>query len=176
MNGSAAQQVVQDDLPGASAAAVDSIPEAVTPESTTLENTALENAAHGGFAPELHRLLKVLSTLFLDNVRHLEETVSQVTDLIARDGLPDKQLIVTLQSFDRLKQEFEALGGALAHYADAAKDPLSGEALAQFGRQVIGTIALADLRVRLLEKLQPTEPAVTLSDPSDDEVDIDVVF
>jgi hypothetical protein len=156
MDGSAAQQLEQTDLPGKSA--------------------ARNEGAHVGFAPELHRLLKVLSTLFLDNVRHLEDTVSQVTDLITRDGKPDKELIVTLQSFDRLKQEFEALGGALAHYADAAKGPLSGEALAQFGRQVIGTIALADLRVRLLDKLQPTAPAVVLSDPPVEEVDVDVVF
>jgi hypothetical protein len=156
MDGSAAQQLEQTDLPG--------------------ESAAQDESAHVGFAPELHRLLKVLSTLFLDNVRHLEDTVSQVTDLITRDGLPDKELIVTLQSFDRLKQEFEALGGALAHYADAAKGPLSGEALAQFGRQVIGTIALADLRVRLLDKLQPTAPAVVLSDPPAEEVDVDVVF
>jgi hypothetical protein len=156
MDGCVAQQLEQEELPG--------------------DGTAQESSAHVGFAPELHRLLMVLSTLFLDNVRHLEDTVSQVTDLITRDGLPDKELIVTLQSFDRLKQEFEALGGALAHYADAAKGPLSDEALAQFGRQVIGTIALADLRVRLLDKLQPTAPAVALADPPAEEIDIDVVF
>ena len=161
MDGSAAQQLEQTDLPG---------------EGAAQNGEARESSSHEGFAPELHRLLKVLSTLFLDNVHHLEETVSQVTDLITRDGKPDKELIVTLQSFDRLKQEFEALGGALAHYADAAKGPLSGEALAQFGRQVIGTIALADLRVRLLDKLQPTAPAVVLSGPPAEEVDVDVVF
>jgi hypothetical protein len=153
MHGSAAQQVEQDAQAG-------------------------DGAAHSGFAPELHRLLKVLSTLFLDNVRHLEDTVSQVTDLITRDGRPDKELIVTLQSFDRLKQEFEALGGALAHYADATQGPLSGEELAQFGRQVIGTIALADLRVRLLDRLhcEAPPPAIVLSDPSAEEIDIDVIF
>jgi hypothetical protein len=156
MDDCAAQQLEQEELPG--------------------DGAAQESSAHVGFAPELHRLLKVLSTLFLDNVRHLEDTVSQVTDLITRDGRPDKELIVTLQSFDRLKQEFEALGGALAHYADAAKGPLSGEALAEFGRQVIGTIALADLRVRLLDRLQPAAPAVTLSDPPAEEIDVDVVF
>jgi hypothetical protein len=170
MSGSAAQQVEQDELPGESAA------QETTHDNAAHESAAHEDAAHGGFAPELHRLLKVLSTLFLDNVHHLEETVSQVTDLITRNGLPDKELIVALQSFDRLKQEFEALGGALAHYADAAKGPLTGEALAQFGRQVIGTIALADLRMRLLDKLQPTAPSIALSDPPAEEIDIDVVF
>ncbi|MET0868318.1 MAG: hypothetical protein ABWY35_09460 [Pseudorhodoplanes sp.] len=160
MTGFAAWQVGQDELRGESAA----------------QDTAYDNAAHAGFAPELHRLLKGLSTLFLDNVRHLEDAVSQVTELVTRDGMPDKKLIVALQNFDRLKQEFEALGGALAHYADAADGPLTDEALAQFGRQVIGTIALADLRMRLLDHLRPAAPAIALSDPPAEEIDVDVVF
>jgi hypothetical protein len=43
---------------------------------------------------------------------------------------------------------------------------------------VIGTIALADLRVRLLDRLHSDAPplAIALSDPPAEEIDIDVVF
>ena len=61
--------------------------------------------------------LAVFAALLLDNVLRLDETVGRVTDLVIGSGRPDKELIVTLQSFDRLKQEFEALGDALTRYA-----------------------------------------------------------
>ena len=126
--------------------------------------------------PEMGRLLTVFASVFLDNVRHLEETVSQVTELVSRDGRPDKQLIVTLQSFDRLKQEFEALGNALSCYADSDHLPLSGEAMALLARH-IDDIALADLKGRLLERLHPrAATALPMNDPNDDEINIDVVF
>jgi len=125
------------------------------------------------------RLLTVFAALFLDNVRSLEDTVSQVTDLVTRDGRPDNELIVTLQSFDRLKQEFEALGAALALYADSEHVPVpAGEGFAQFARHVIDAIVLADLRDRLLSQLQNrTQTFVpSLPEPSADEIDVDVIF
>ncbi len=128
--------------------------------------------------PEVGRLLTVFASLFLDNVRHLEETVSQVTELVTRDGRPDKELIVTLQSFDRLKQEFEALGAALARYADSEHMPqLSGEALTLLSRHVIDDIALADLKDRLLDRLHHSAATeLPLNEPGDDEINIDIVF
>jgi hypothetical protein len=125
---------------------------------------------------EVGRLLAVFATLFLDNVRNLEDTVSRVTNLITRDGRPDKEMIVTLQSFDRLKQEFEVLGAALARYADLDHaPPLSREQLARLSKDVIDTITLADLRQRVLQRLNST-PSPTITGPSEDEIDVDVVF
>ena len=66
--------------------------------------------------------IAVFAALLLDNVLRLEETVDQVTKLVMGSGRPDRELIVTLQSFDRHKQEFEALGDALTRYAEAAND------------------------------------------------------
>ena len=60
----------------------------------------------------------MFAALLLDNVLRLEETVGRVTDLVMGSGRPDRELVVTLQSFDRLKQEFEALGDALTRYAE----------------------------------------------------------
>ena len=85
----------------------------------------------------------------------LEETVDQVTKLVMGSGRPDRELIVTLQSFDRLKQEFEALGDALTRYAEAANaGSLGGEERAQLEEKVISAITVADLKDRLLRRLQ----------------------
>lgn len=122
----------------------------------------------------------VFAALLLDNVLRLEETVGRVTDLVMGSGRPDREMIVTLQSFDRLKQEFEALGEALARYAEATNAaPLGGEERAQLEQTVIGAITVADLKDRLLRRLQDDLPEIAapkLSELELAEVDVDVVF
>jgi hypothetical protein len=116
----------------------------------------------------------------LDNVLRLEETVGRVTGLVMGSGRPDRELIVALQSFDRLKQEFEALGDALTRYAEATNAlPLAGEERAQLGQEVIAAITLAELKDRLMLHLQDDLPEVVappISELVAAEVDVDVVF
>lgn len=124
--------------------------------------------------------LAVFAALLLDNVLRLDETVGQVTDLVMGSGRPDRAMIVTLQSFDRLKQEFEALGDALTRYAEATNaTPLGGEERAQLGQNVIAAITVADLKDRLVQRLQDDLP-VTVAPPISvlvlAEVDVDVTF
>ncbi|HEY5217462.1 MAG TPA: hypothetical protein VIJ17_11300 [Pseudolabrys sp.] len=122
----------------------------------------------------------MFAALLLDNVLRLDETVGQVTDLVMGSGKPDRELIVTLQSFDRLKQEFEALGDALTRYAEATNaTPLGGEERAQLGQNVIAAITVADLKDRLVQRLQPELPEIAAPPISElvlAEVDVDVVF
>ncbi len=124
--------------------------------------------------------LAVFAALLLDNVLHLDETVGRVTDLVMGSGKPDRELIVTLQSFDRLKQEFEALGDALTRYAEATNaTPMAGHERAQLEQNVIAEITLADLKDRLLRRLQddlPTVAAPPLSAQAAAEIDVDVEF
>lgn len=136
--------------------------------------------APDGALSDIAALLGVLATLFLDNVRELEDTVARVTELITRDGRPDRELIVTLQSFDRLKQEFEALSGALARYAESTSAlPATGDGPREpFGRDVIHEITLADLKERFLDRLEnglgtAMQP---LPEPSESEIEVDVIF
>lgn len=122
----------------------------------------------------------VFAALLLDNVVHLEETVARVTDLVMSGGKPSRDMVVTLQSFDRLKQEFEALGDALTHYAESHATPISGAERAQVEQNVIAAITVADLKERLLRRLQedslPDVAAPPLSDEVAAQVDVDVVF
>jgi hypothetical protein len=121
----------------------------------------------------------VFAALLLDNVVHLEETVARVTDLVMSSGKPSRDLVVTLQSFDRLKQEFEALGDALTRYAESHATPMGGAERAQLEQDVIADISVADLKERLLRRLQDDLPAVAAPPISEEvaaQIDVDVVF
>ena len=124
--------------------------------------------------------LAVFAALLLDNVLRLDETVGRVTDMVIASGRPDKDLVVELQSFDRLKQEFEALGDALTRYAGSTNSvPSAGEERAQLGQEVIGAITLAELKDRLLSRLQEDMPlvaAAAMSHQLSAELDVDVEF
>ena len=125
--------------------------------------------------------LAVFAALLLDNVLRLEETVGRVTDLIMSSGRPDRELVVTLQSFDRLKQEFEALGDALTRYAESTNAvPVAGEERIQLGEEVISAITVADLKDRLLFRLkeQPIDPESIpkVLEMENTQVDVDVVY
>jgi hypothetical protein len=132
-------------------------------------------------ADNVGAFLAVFAALLLDNVLRLEETVGRVSDLIMSSGRPDRELVVTLQSFDRLKQEFEALGDALTRYAESTNAvPVAGEERIQLGEEVISAITVADLKDRLLYRLkeQPIDMADMPKIPEMDnvQVDVDVVY
>jgi hypothetical protein len=132
-------------------------------------------------ADNVGAFLAVFAALLLDNVLRLEETVARVTDLIMSSGRPDRELVVTLQSFDRLKQEFEALGDALTRYAESTNAiPPDGEERVQLGEEVISAITVADLKDRLLYRLKEQLPDLAnmpkIMEMDDTEVDVDVVY
>ena len=137
----------------------------------TVEVSANEN--------DVGAFLAVFAALLLDNVLRLDETVGQVTDFVMSKK-PDRETIVTLQSFDRLKQEFEALGDALTRYAQATNStPQSGEERSRLEQSVIAGITVADLKGRLLSKLQDdlTEmDAPEISPEQLAEVGVDIVY
>jgi hypothetical protein len=96
-------------------------------------------------------------------------------------GRPDRELVVTLQSFDRLKQEFEALGDALTRYAESTNAiPPAGEERIQLGQEVIAAITVADLKDRLLYRLSEQLPDLAnmpkIMEMDNTQVDVDVVY
>ena len=132
-------------------------------------------------ADNVGAFLAVFAALLLDNVLRLEETVGRVTDLIMSSGRPDRELVVTLQSFDRLKQEFEALGDALTRYAESTNAiPPDGEERVQLGQEVISAITVADLKDRLLYRLKEQLPDLAampkVMEMDNTQVDVDVVY
>lgn len=131
-------------------------------------------------ADDVGAFLAVFAALLLDNVVRLEETVGRVTDLVIGSGRPDRELVVALQGFDRLKQEFEALGDALTRYAESTNAvPPAGEERAQFGQEIIAAITVGELKDQLLRRLQDNLPEIVappISELVAAEVGVDVVF
>jgi hypothetical protein len=130
-------------------------------------------------ANDVGAFLAVFAALLLDNVLRLDETVGRVTDFIM-SSKPNRETIVTLQSFDRLKQEFEALGEALTRYAEATNStPQSGAERSQLEQNVIAGITVADLKDRLLSRLQDDFDAMSspsISPEQAAEIGVDVVY
>lgn len=131
-------------------------------------------------ANDVAAFLAVFAALLLDNVVRLDETVGQVTDLVMGHGRPNREMIVTLQHFDRLKQEFEALGEALTRYAEAANTTqMDGDEHAELERNVISAITVTDLKDRLLSRLQNDLPEIVAPEICAQElgeVGVDVIF
>ena len=115
----------------------------------------IEGAAAQNPEDEVRVFLGALATLMRDTVVRFEETVCRVTDLVtAQQGGAGRSLIVALQDFDRLQQEFGALGETLARYAAAAGPRSATDAPFQLGRDAIAPISVGDLKERLLRHLQ----------------------
>ena len=137
----------------------------------TVEESASEN--------DVGAFLAVFAALLLDNVLRLDETFGRVTDFVMSHK-PDRETIVTLQNFDRLKQEFEALGDALTRYAQACNAaPTGGVGRSQLEQHVIAGITVADLKDRLLSRLQDdlmevAAPAISPEQAA--EIGVDVVY
>lgn len=131
-------------------------------------------------ASDVGAFLAVFAALLLDNVVRLDETVGQVTDLVMGSGRPSREMIVTFQHFDRLKQEFEALGDALTRYAEATNAAqMNGDERAELERSIISAITVTDLKERLLRRLQndlPQTEAPEIPDRELAEVGVDVEF
>jgi len=101
---------------------------------------------------DVKAFLDALGTLLRDTVMRFEDTVARITDMfMSSGGRADRDLIVTLQNFDLLQQEFAALGEALALYASmTSKLGIGDEDRRQLGRDVIAKISVADLKERFL--------------------------
>jgi hypothetical protein len=123
---------------------------------------------------DLREFLPAIAALLQETAGRLEDSAARVTEFVMTSrGRTDRNLIVTLQDFDRLRQEFTALGEALARYA-ATWDETSSEHAShdEFGH-VIAAVTVGDLRDRLLHRLRSGEPAIELFvplQPDDEEI------
>jgi hypothetical protein len=123
---------------------------------------------------DLREFLPAIAALLQETAGRLEDSAARVTQFVMTSrGRSDRNLIVTLQDFDRLQQEFTALGEALARYA-ATWDETSSEHAShdEFGH-VIAAVTVGDLRDRLLHRLRAGEPEIELFvplQPDDEEI------
>ena len=98
--------------------------------------------------------LDTLTVILRETLGRLEGTVGRVSEMVlTRSGPADRELIVTLQDFDRLQQELAALVDVNSHCA-ATSDSWSGDSWTdQHGRKAVAAITVADLKNRFLRHL-----------------------
>ncbi len=106
-------------------------------------------------AVDLDAFLPALAGLLRETVSRFEDTASRVSDLVIQQReQASLDLIVALQDFDRLTQEFSALGDALLRFI-AATSPTTVPAQDTVTEQdVVGGILLEDMKQRLIRRLQ----------------------
>ncbi len=121
---------------------------------------------------EIRTFFAVMAMALRETVVHFEETTARVSELtVMRGGRADRALVVALQNFDRLQQEFATLADVFI--LAAAKSPESWLRTAGNGHPVedaIAKIPIADLKERLLRHLGIAMADLTTSPMSEDAV------
>jgi hypothetical protein len=140
----------------------------LAPEAGDTERSAMPAERAGD---DVAAFLDTLATVLRETVVRLEGTVGRVSEMVmVRSGPAERELIVTLQDFDRLQQEFAALVDVIAHCA-ATSGSWSGESWADHhGRKAVAAISLEDLKQRFLSLLEGAPIEIGASETSDDVV------
>lgn len=108
-------------------------------------------------------LLSALSAILQDTIDRFGDVSGKVTEYVmARGDTTDAALIVTLQDFDRLQQEFAALSDVFSHCVEAWCG-LAGSEHAT--RDPIAAITLADLKDRLSNRVRNEKILMTPEAP-----------
>jgi hypothetical protein len=104
---------------------------------------------------EIGIFLVATATVLRETVMKFESTTARVTEkVLTGSAQADRELIVTLQDFDRLNQEFVTLAEVLIQ---AAAKPRSSWLRAEGGshpaEDAVAAVSVADLKERLLRQL-----------------------
>jgi len=124
--------------------------------------TAVGAGEPGG--DDLAAFLATLAAMLQETTAQFERAASRVTELVVTlPGQTHRDLVVALQDFDRLNQEFSAIGEALARTGASMTGTWTrGDGEIHPKHEVIGAISVADLRDRLLRHLDavPGDPTL----------------
>lgn len=125
-------------------------------------------ATHSVVSPS--SFLSGIAMLLRESVQQFESISGGITEAVmSKPGLVDRELVVTLQAFDRLQQEFVAVADILTRYSGSMQTESDGAGHIWLdGDAAIAAIAMSDLKERLLYYLQ-REQSGSLEPPPDGE-------
>jgi hypothetical protein len=117
---------------------------------------------------DIKTFVSAIAVVLGETVAGFEQTVARITDLTTmREGRADRDLVVALQDFDRLQQEFATLSEVLAKLS-----ALSGAGALVNGADpahpVLAMISIAALKDRLARQLRDLTADLSLSETSDE--------
>jgi hypothetical protein len=102
----------------------------------------------------LRTVLAALASILRDSTGRFEETSDRIAQLVvARETGTGVDIIVALQEFDRLRQDFDAIESILAGCAQAIGRPPGSEQGQPF-RDAIAEIPVVDFKNRLARRLE----------------------
>jgi hypothetical protein len=103
---------------------------------------------------EVAGFLAAVATVLREAVVRFEETTARITERVAGHPTRDSELVVTLQDFDRLQQEFVALAEVLARAAAKSRDSWSRAPDGTHpAEDAIAAVSIADVKKRLMRQL-----------------------
>ncbi len=107
---------------------------------------------------EFATFLAATATVLRETVARLERTTARITERVrVQPGMLDRDLIVTLQDFDRLQQEFAMFVQVLMHAAEKSGESwLRKEGGSHPAEDTIAAVSVADLKERLKRHLEDT--------------------
>ncbi|HEY6255223.1 MAG TPA: hypothetical protein VIY51_05460 [Xanthobacteraceae bacterium] len=101
----------------------------------------------------LPKLLAALASILRDSTGRFEETSDRIAQLVvARETGSGVDIIVALQEFDRLRQDFDAIEGILAGCAQVIERPAANQDGQPF-REVVEEVPVVDFKNRLARRL-----------------------
>ena len=117
-----------------------------------------------GLDHPLPKVLAALASILRDSTGRFEETSDRIAQLVvARETGSGVDIIVALQEFDRLRQDFEAIEGILAGCAQAIERAAANESGRPL-REVIGEIPVVDFKTRFARRLAWVSQEVNTAD------------
>jgi hypothetical protein len=132
--------------------------------SRDLDVAADQNQSSGDPDLPLPKVLATLASILRDSTGRFEETSDRIAQLVvARETGSGVDIIVALQEFDRLRQDFEAIEGILAGCAQAIERAAANEAGRPL-RDVIGEIPVVDFKTRFARRLAWVSQEVNTAD------------
>jgi hypothetical protein len=145
----------------------------VTAESAGLARDPAIGVAEGlprGADDDTKTFIAAIAVALRESVAGFEETVSRVTEITAmRPGRADRDLVVALQDFDRLQQEFATLGDILGRISAApGVGGAARENAGPPGHPLLDGITMAGLKARLSFHLRSLTANPPDSDTSDE--------
>lgn len=111
-------------------------------------------------------LLAAIAISFRESIARFEDTVGTITEIVVKQpGGNDRNLVMALQNFDRLHQEFATLGEIVARVAqDRDGNAIVGNACSD----VIASIPIEELKDRVAYHFKTVTEDPTQLEESDD--------